>query len=188
MFRTVILAAGLFTIASVAHAQAQSAQPAPVTVPAGTTLIVRSMDVLDSKQSNTGQRFTVTLEADLVAGSKVVAPRGTQAYGMLTNAKSGGRVVGKSELTVELTSILINGQAVPIVTEPVESAPPKSETRKSARNVGVGAAIGAIADGGDGAATGALVGLGASALTRGKQIQIPAGSVLQFRLLAPLTV
>lgn len=170
------------------QAQEQPAQPERVTIPAGTTLLVRSVDMLDSKTSNTGQRFTVTLEADLVAGGKVIAARGSQAYGMLTNAKSGGRVVGKSELAVELTSILINGQAVPIVTESVESAAPKSETRKTARNVAVGAAIGAAVDGGDGAGKGAAIGLGASAVTKGKQVQIPAGSVLQFRLLAPLTI
>lgn len=188
MFRIFSLSALLAVSWSMAFAQEDTSQESRVTIPAGTTLLVRSVDTLDSKQSNTGQRFTVTLEADLVADGKVVAPRGTQAYGMLTHAKSGGRVVGKSELTVELTSILINDQSVPIVTETVESAAPKSETRKSARNVGIGAAIGAIADGGDGAATGALVGLGASALTRGKQVQIPAGSILQFRLIAPLTV
>lgn len=188
MFRILSISAVIAVCCGLALAQEEAPQEPRVTVPAGTVLLVRSVDTLDSKTSNTGQRFTVTLEADLVADGKVVAPRGAQAYGMLTHAKSGGRVVGKSELTVELTSILIKDQSVPIVTETVESATPKSETRKSARNVGLGAAVGAIVDGGDGAATGALVGLGASALTKGKQVQIPAGSVLQFRLLAPLTV
>lgn len=185
MFPVRVLSGLLCFVSAVALAQDQ---PPRVTVPAGTTLLVRSVEALDSKHSNAGQRFTVTLEADLVAEGKVVAARGTQAYGMLTNAKSGGRVVGKSELTVELTSIMIGGQSVPVVTETVETTAPKSETRKTARNVGIGAAVGAIVDGGDGAGTGALVGLGASALTRGKQVQIPAGSVLQFRILAPLTV
>jgi hypothetical protein len=188
MIRTLAFIPCLLLALCVATAQEPAAQRNPVTIPAGTTLIVRTTQTLDSKQSNAGQQFVVDLEADIATGDRVIVPRGTQAYGMLTNAKSGGRVVGKSELAVELTSILINNQAVPIVTESVEAAAPKSETRKTARNVGVGAAIGAIADDDGGAATGALVGLGASALTRGKQIQIPAGSILQFRLLAPLTI
>ncbi len=182
-----VLIATMAVVALPAHAQTPAAQPPKATVPAGTTIIVRMVDGVDSKKSNSGQSFTAALETDLVADGKVVAPKGSQAIGVLTAAKSGGRLAGKSELAVELTSIVVNGQAWPVVTETVEQQAAKSEGRKTARNAALGAGIGALVDGGDGAATGALVGVGVSAVTKGKQVQIPAGSILQFRLLAPFT-
>lgn len=182
-----IAVAAIAAISIQARAQEPAAAQPKITVPAGTTLFVRMVDGVDSKTASSGQRFTAALETDLVADGKVVAPKGTQAFGVLTAAKSGGRLAGKSELAVELTSIVIDNQAWPVVTETIEQQVAKSEGRKTLRNTAIGAGIGAIVDGGDGAATGALVGVGASAITRGKQVQIPAGSLLQFRLLAPFT-
>jgi len=182
-----LVVAAMAAVSFAAPAQEPTASQPKVTVPAGTTIFVRMVEGLDSKKSSTGQRFTTTLETDLVAEGRVVAPKGTQAFGVLTAAKSAGRLAGKSELAVELTSIVVNGQAWPVVTETIEQQTAKSEGRKTARNAAVGAGIGAIVDGGDGAAKGAAVGVGASALTKGQQIQIPAGALLQFRLLAPFT-
>jgi len=57
---------------------------------------------------------------------------------------------------------------------------------------GLGAIIGAIAGGGKGAAIGAGAGAGGGALTqiltKGKAIQVPAESVLTFRLDKPLQI
>jgi len=183
----VVSIAAMTAVAFPARTQEPAASQPKVTIPAGTTIIVRMVDGVDSKKSSAGQSFSAALETDLVAEGKVVAPKGSQAIGVLTAAKSAGRLAGKSELAVELTSIVINGQAWPVVTETVEQQAAKSEGRKTARNAAIGAGIGAIVDGGDGAAKGAAVGVGASAVTKGTQVQIPAGSILQFRLLAPFT-
>ncbi len=57
---------------------------------------------------------------------------------------------------------------------------------------GAGAIIGAIAGGGKGAAIGAGVGAGAGTAgalaTRGDPAVIPAGTVVKFKLTAPITV
>jgi outer membrane lipoprotein SlyB len=54
----------------------------------------------------------------------------------------------------------------------------------------LGAIIGAIAGGGKGAAIGAVAGAGAGAgtqiMTRGKEVHVPAETVLRFRLDRPL--
>jgi len=56
----------------------------------------------------------------------------------------------------------------------------------------LGAIIGAIAGGGTGAAvgaaSGAAVGTGVQIMTKGQVIRIPAETVLEFRLQAPLTI
>ena len=59
-------------------------------------------------------------------------------------------------------------------------------------SAGIGALIGAIADGGEGAAIGAAIGAGAgaavAAVTPGKQVKIPAQTLLSFKLDRPFTV
>jgi len=56
----------------------------------------------------------------------------------------------------------------------------------------IGTVIGAIAGGGKGAAigaaTGAAAGAGAQVLTKGKEVQVPAETVLTFRLTQPLNL
>jgi hypothetical protein len=71
-----------------------------------------------------------------------------------------------------------------------------SRGKRSAAVIGggaaVGAVIGAIAGGGKGAAIGAAAGAGTGtgvqALTKSQQIKLPAETLLEFQLKAPLTV
>jgi hypothetical protein len=48
-----------------------------ITVPAGTRILVRMVDSLDSSKQKSGYRFTASLETDLRAEDIVVAPRGS---------------------------------------------------------------------------------------------------------------
>ena len=175
----------ILTLAACAYSSGVFAQER-LTIPAGTAFLVRTQAEVNSKQNSAGHRFAVTLEHDLVADGEVVARRGSQAYGVISQAQQSRRARGKSKLSLELTSIIVNDQSWPVVTESVQTES-KSTTRKTLRRTALGAGIGALADGGDGAATGALIGVGVGVLTKGEQISVPAGTVLQFRLLAPFT-
>jgi hypothetical protein len=62
----------------------------------------------------------VRLDSDLIAGNRLVAKRGSNAYGVLAGAKQSGRLAGRSELTLTLTDIMINNQMVPVVTSGVK--------------------------------------------------------------------
>jgi hypothetical protein len=59
-----------------------------VTVPAGTRILIRTTDSIDSNKQKAGYRFTASLETNLQANSVVVAPRGTTVYGQLASASS----------------------------------------------------------------------------------------------------
>jgi hypothetical protein len=171
-------------------AAAQTAKT--VTVPAGTRILVRMVDSIDSSKQKTGYRFTATLETNLQAVDVVVAPRGTTVYGHLASASSAGRMKGSSELTLELTDIVINGTAYPLLTSSYEIKG-KGEGSNTAKKVvggaGLGALIGGIAGGGKGAGIGALAGLaGGTAIAaskKGEQLSIPSESLLEFRLQQP---
>ena len=154
----------------------------PVTVNAGTRLMIRMENTLDTGKTKSGERFTCGLEADLVVNGVVVAPKGSQVYGKVLESVKAKRVRGTAKLLVELTDIMIKGQLQPIVSEQLGYEGGKSGTLKK---VGAGAAIGAVAgDAGKGAAVGGAL----AVLTKGKQIQIPAGTLLEFRLTQPLSV
>ena len=90
-----------------------------ITVPAGTRILIRTVDAIDSSKQKAGFRFTATLETNLQAEDQVIAPRGTTVYGRLAQASSAGRMSGSSELTLELTDILINGSAYPLRPAPM---------------------------------------------------------------------
>lgn len=163
-----------------------------ITVPAGTRILIRTIDSIDSSKQKTGYRFTASLETNLQVDNIVIAPRGTKVYGQLINASSAGRMKGSSQLTLEMTDIMINGTAYPLLTSTYE-VKGKGEGGKTAKKVlggaGLGALIGGVAGGGKGAGIGALAGAGAgtaiSAAKKGEQLVIPSESLLEFRLQQP---
>jgi hypothetical protein len=166
-----------------------------VTVPAGTTLMVRMIDSVDSDKNHVGDRFRASLEQDLNVDGVVVAPRGADVYGRLSEAKEAGRIQGKSQLKLELTDLLINNKLQPIMTGDYDVSG-SSRGSNTAKKVGggavVGAIIGAIAGGGKGAAIGAGVGAGAGTavqvFTKGEQVHVPSETLLDFRIEQPFTV
>lgn len=181
-------------LAITAVAQTQTA-PTKQTVPAGTRILIRMVDSVDSNQQKVGYRFTANLETNLQVDEVVVAPRGTKLYGRLAQAKSAGNVSGGAELTLELTDIVINGTAYPLLTSTYQVAS-QGQGGKTAKRVvggtGLGALVGGLAGGGKGAAIGAGVGAAAgttvSAATKGKQVSVPSESLLEFRLQQPATL
>ena len=158
-----------------------------VTVPAGTRLMIRTNETIDSKTMKTGHRFVSSLEADLVVEGKTVAPRGSKVYGVLTEAKKSRRMTGKSELKVTFTDIMVNNQMIPIKTGELQA---KSEGtgKKTVGRAARGALIGGAISGSSGAKTGAKVGAGVSLLTSGEQVYIPSGTLLEVNLAEPLTL
>jgi hypothetical protein len=177
------LAAALLAVACVTALRAQDKQ---VTIPAGTSLLVK-MDKAVSSSDQPGTKFSGVLQGDLAGNGVAVVKGGSAVYGDVTEAKKAKRVRGKAAVTFALSQVNINGQLVPIVTQPIEDLA-ASSTKKTAKGAAAGAAIGAAADGGDGAAKGAAIGAGASALKKGESAGVAAGALVEFKLAAPLTV
>ena len=166
-----------------------------VNVPAGTRLLVRMIDSVDSGKQQAGYRFTAGLETNLQVDDTVIAPRGTTVYGRLAEAEKAGNMSGAGELTLELTDIVINGTAYPLLTSSFE-VKSEGKGKKTARRIvggaGLGALIGGLAGGGTGAAIGAVAGAATgttvAAVTKGKQVTIPSESLLEFRLEQPASL
>jgi len=175
--------------------QSSAANANSLTVPAGTDLLVRMIDSIDSDKNNIGDRFRASLEQDFVVDGAVIARKGTDVYGRLAEVKEAGHFQGKAQLKLELTDILIHNRLQPIVTGDYEVSG-SSRGEDTAKKVGIGAVagtlIGAIAGGGKGAAIGAGVGAGAGAavqvVTKGEQVHVPSETLLDFRIAQPFSV
>ena len=180
---------------STAHAGAPP-QGNWISVPAGTRILVRLSETLSSANQRAGARFTGQLETNLMAEGIVAAPRGTTVHGQVVAVEAAGRMAGGSELALELTDIVVNDTAHPIVTNAYQLQG-QGQGGRTARNVatgaGLGTVIGAIAGGGRGAAIGAAGG-GALGTARaasgggGQQANFVSGTLLEFRLQQPASL
>jgi hypothetical protein len=176
--------------ASTAHAGAPP-QTTSITVPAGTRILIRLAETLSSDRQRSGARFTARLETNLMVGGVIAAPQGATVHGQVVSLQSAGRMAGGSELALQLTDIVVNGTAHPIITSTYQLQG-EGQGGRTARRItggaGLGSVIGAIAGGGAGAAIGAAAGAGigtASSAGRGQQVGLAQGTLLEFRLQHP---
>jgi outer membrane lipoprotein SlyB len=170
-------------------------QPKKVNIPAGTQLTVRLSDSLDSERNQVGDTFHATLGAPIVLDDQTAIPSGADVVGHVVDVKSAGRFAGSSLLTLELTSLSVNGKTYNIQTNQW-SRQGKGEGKSTAVKAGGGAALGAVigglAGGGKGAAIGSVAGAGAgtgvAATQKGQQIKLGPEATLSFLLINPITV
>ena len=136
---------GIFLSEGVATAQAMAAAPSQPTafVPAGTRMVIRMADTVDSKRHGVGHKFRGQLEGALVVNGVTMVPRGTVLYGTITNASNSGRAVGKSGMSMEFTDIMIDDQLFPIATEGL-AAQTSGQGQKTAGRTARAAAIGIV--------------------------------------------
>lgn len=162
-------------------------KPKTVTVASGARLMLRMSEAIDTKRHSAGHRFRAQLESALTVDGITVAPRGTLVYGQITQTSTGGRVAGKAEMAIEFTDIMINDQAFEMATTGLK-AETGNEAGRTAGRTARAAALGGLYGGSSSAKKGAKVGLGASILTSGSSINIPAGTLVETNLRTPLTV
>jgi hypothetical protein len=184
--------------AAPAAAPARTAAPPRArsyTLPAGAIVKVRTTSALSTKTAETGQAFTASLEEPLMVDETVIAPKGALVEGRVTESDPGGRVSGRAQIALRLSSVQLPGGSVDIVTSTVSreaASTAKKDATKVGIGAGIGAAVGAIAGGGKGAGIGAAAGAGAGTgavlATRGDAAAIPAETVLTFKLQSAVTV
>jgi hypothetical protein len=187
--------AGLASGASRPATGTASATAKRIEVPAGTALVVRMIDDVDSERDSAGQTFRASVDEAVVIDGQTLIPRGADVIAKLVEDKEAGKLTGRSQLTLDLQSVVVNGRAVDVATGEVTQQG-ESRTRQTATRTGGGAAlgaiIGAIAGGGKGAAIGAVTGAAAGGavqvLTKGPTVRIPSETRLTFTLTNPLVI
>ena len=165
----------------------------PNEIPVGTELDVRLQTPLSSARAQVEDRFEATTVVDLKdATGRVLVPAGSVMRGVVSSVNQAGRIDRKGSLNVAFDRVTIKGRSYPIratVTQAIESEGIMGEKEKIGIGAGAGAIIGAILGGVKGAVAGILIGGGGTiAATEGKDVELPAGTVLRVRLDSPLTL
>ncbi len=163
-----------------------------VVLPAGTVLPLRTNERIDSHDVVEGQTFSAEVAEDIRNDDGSIAiPRGSGAR-LITR-----RLENNGDITLDVESVYVAGRRYRVSTEDQELEGQRQgvgANKRTGQYVGggavLGALIGAIAGGGKGAAIGAVAGAGAGAgteiITQGKEVHVPAETVLRFRLDHPL--
>ncbi len=163
-----------------------------VVLPIGTEMALMTNQRIDSKDVVEGQTFSAQVAEDIRGNDGLIAiPRGSDAT-LVTR-----RLEGNGDITLDVDSITVSGRRYRVSTEDQELQNRRDGVggnKRTGQYVGggaiFGAIIGAIAGGGKGAAIGAVAGAGAGAgaqiITQGKEVHVPAETVLRFRLDRPL--
>jgi hypothetical protein len=172
--------------------------PKPVTamIPAGTPLTIRIDQRLSVKSNRAGDGFTGEL-VDPVMGdnNNELVPKGARVAGIVDVSHRRGHFKGRSSLELRLTELTMNGVHYSLTTRDLVSTKKgkgKRSTALIAGGAGLGMLVGGLASGGTGVAVGGLVGGGAgtavAGLTGNRDIDIPAESIMHFRLTDDLIV
>jgi hypothetical protein len=154
-------------------------------VPAGSELDVRLNTRLSSKDAMVEDRIEATTVVDLYGGDDLLVPAGSLLLGHVTAVDKATRTDRKGSLTVEFSRLTVNGRTRDVratVTQALESEGIKGEAARVGAGAGVGAIIGGIIGGVKGAIAGILIGGGGVlAATEGKDVDLPAGTILRVR-------
>jgi hypothetical protein len=163
-----------------------------VVLPVGTDVVLRTNQRIDSKEVVEGQTFSAQIAEDIRdTDGSIAIPRGSDAT-LITR-----RLEGNGDITLDVESITVEGRRYRVSTSDQELENRRDGVggnKRTGQYVGggavFGAIIGAIAGGGKGAAIGAVAGAGAGAgaqiITSGREVHVPAETVLRFHLDRPL--
>jgi TolA-binding protein len=158
-------------------------------IPVGSEIDVRLQTRLSSDDAQVEQRFEATTMVDLYRGNDVLIPAGSVVRGVVSSVNRASRTDRKGSLTLSFDQITVRGRAYPMrgtVTEALESEGIRGEAARIGAGSAVGAIIGGIVGGVKGALIGVLIGGGGTiAATEGKDVTLPAGTVLRVRMDTP---
>jgi hypothetical protein len=126
------------------------------TVPAGTTLVVRTGATISSRD-RVGRTFVTQLDQNVAVQGKTLLPAGTKVLARVETSQADSR--RPDPLSVNLTSISIGGQTVPIKTDGAFQLEAKPRTAQQMRR---GVSVGSFT--------------------------VPSGTKMQFRLAQPLNL
>jgi len=161
-------------------------------VPAGQELDVRLGTALSSKTATVEQRFEATTVADLTQNGNVLIPAVSRVRGVVSAVDPADRVHRAGSLTLSFDELSVRGRTYPVramATNVFESGGIREEGGTAGVGAGAGAIVGGIIGGLKGAILGAVIGAGgAIAATEGKDIDLPAGSIIRIRLDQPVNI
>lgn len=200
---------GLFSLCGVALF-GQGEKPAQYSVPTGTRIPLVMINSVSTKHAAEGDRIYLETSYPILAEGRVVIPPGSYVAGTITSSKRAGRIKGRSELYVRFDSLTLpNGVTRDFrarmggldgrASEDFDRAEGKikgegtkgQDAAKVATAAGAGTSVGVIAGSAAGrpgmgtavgAAAGAAAGMVGVLLSRGQDVVLGRGTVVEMVL------
>lgn len=174
---------------------------AKIELPSGTHIPLVLHNAVSTRSAQPGDPVYFETSFPVMLNGKIIVPAGSWVSGEVTEAKRPGRVKGRAELMIRLTTLILpNAYVVSLTASPSNAGTGGGETTNRegkvigdsdkasdagtvAKTTAAGAGIGAIASrsaagAGIGAGVGAAAGLGAVLLSRGPEAELPRGTTL----------
>ena len=162
------------------------------TIPVGQEMDVRLGTGLNSATTQVEQRFEATTVVDLMQNGRVLVPAGSVVEGVVSAVDKATRTDRKGSMTLSFDRMRVNGREMRIrgmATQVFESGGIRDEAPRAGVGAGVGGIVGGIIGGVKGAIIGAAIGAGgAIAATEGKDVDLPAGTIIRIRMDSPVRV
>jgi hypothetical protein len=177
------------------------AKPDMIEVPGGTHIPLVLHNAISTRSARPGDPVYFETLFPVMIDGHVVIPAGSYMSGEVTDAKRAGRVKGRAELGIKLTTIILpnsymvnlnampsgagsgGGETVNNEGKVIGDSDKASDAGTVIKSTAAGAGIGGIAGGargaGIGAGIGAVAGLGAVLLSRGPDAELPRGSTIE---------
>jgi hypothetical protein len=163
-----------------------------VTIPAGQTISVKLTTGIASDTSKVEDPVRGTLTRPIVISGTTAVPAGSEITGSVTEAMESGRVKGRASIAFRFARLLVRNETHDIRTARItrQAAPSgRDDLKKGGIGAGAGAIIGGILGGKKGAVIGAGAGGAGTVLaTKGKEVRLPAGTVVSTTLQEPVKI
>lgn len=161
-------------------------------LPVGQLVDVRLQDSLSSASATVEQQVEATTIVNLEQDGRVLVPAGSRVRGVVTSVSPAGRLDRTGSLTLSFDRLRVNGRDHEIRAMPTRAFE-SGGLREEAATVGTAGAVGAIVGGIIGGLEGALIGAvvgggGVIAATEGKDVELPAGTIVRIRLDTPVQI
>jgi hypothetical protein len=191
-----------------------AASPAPsrssqIEVPSGTHIPLVLHNAISTRSARAGDPVYFETLFPIMIDGHVAIPAGSYISGEVTESKRPGRVKGRGELMIKLTTMILpNSYMVNLNATPSNAGTGGAETVNNegkivgdsdkgsdvgtvVKSTAAGAGLGGIATqsgtgAGIGAGIGAAVGLGAVLLSRGPDAELPRGSTIEAVIDRPI--
>jgi hypothetical protein len=184
-----------------ASAKDPSKTAATIELPSGTHIPLVLHNAISTRSAQPGDPVYFETSFPVMLNGKIIVPAGSWVSGEVTEAKRPGRVKGRAELMLRLTTLILpNAYVVNLTASPSNAGTGGNETtnregkvegdtdkasdagtvmKTTAAGAGIGAVAARSAKGaGIGAGVGAATGLAAVLLSRGPEAELPRGTTL----------
>ncbi|MFN7993236.1 MAG: hypothetical protein U0Q18_06530 [Bryobacteraceae bacterium] len=165
-------------------------------IPAGRRIALRTNEPIDTTTADEGRSYAAIVAQDITTASgEVLVPRGSGARMVVHQDANSRTNSGRPDLVLDLESVAVNGRVYRVAPAGV-SGMMGADKASGAQPSGTGSArlgtqIGAVAGEGEHTPIGAapsVAGVSTAVLTRGREIKVPADTLLDFQLDRPLNL